>query len=184
MHFSWPSPGKTPCHTPTLWPSPGSSPCPLQPLNLHSASVQAGQLATSLRWEGSGSGRRGWVHYFSQLQSLTAVPRPPSSSSLFIWISGRFKWESFPWQMRAGSGMGAVKHTQPRQRERLLLITKAVLFCSVISDVAQADLTHRERAERENHTGTRGQCHFSVLWGHPLSTQPSAEPQSSSSSAL
>lgn len=165
MHFQWPSPGKTLCHTPTLWPSLGTSPCSLQPraCTLHLCK----HSTASLRWEGTASGKRGCVHYFSQLQSLTAVPRPPSSPSLFIWISGRLKWESFPWQMHTGSGMGAVKHTRPRQRERLLLIKKAVLFCSVISGVARADLTQRESRKGKAHK-YRGAMPFLCAVGSAL----------------
>lgn len=55
-------------------------------------------------------------------QDLLAAPLS------FIWISGRFKRESFPWQMCVGSGIGPVKYTQRDKKKRLFLIMNARVF--------------------------------------------------------
>lgn len=57
-------------------------------------------------------------------QDLLAAPLS------FIWISGRFKRESFPWQMCVGSGIGPVKYTQRDKKKRLFLIMNARVFLS------------------------------------------------------
>lgn len=45
-----------------------------------------------------------------------------------IWISGRFKRESFPWQVCVGSRIGPVKYTQRDKKKTVFLIMNARIF--------------------------------------------------------